>query len=284
MDGRIWIAGFVSATCIDACPDAVERLAILHDGLPGDIPLVTFVVDGKSLWPTRPSAAQDRRRWTVCQGNSVDADDEEQVRRLATEFLRVAEETLNGLKDRAPAAVIVPVDRRGRPQGVYHLDDAAVGKVDPVVAAAWGDTEFLVTLHRHGRREVRLNALVAALLLAGYVLIRYRLIPAHLTCMGLAGLITMILVGLGLGYVDFATSVPMRGVGWARPSYFAVLLGHTILLSLSTLAALTLVYLALRRRFESHKAIARWIAPAWIGVCVAGVAIHYLLELWFPAG
>jgi len=205
------------------------------------------------------------------------------VRRLATEFLLVAEETLDGLKDRAPAAVIVPVDLRGRPQGIYKLDDAAVGEDDPVVAAAWGDAEFLVTLHRHGGWEVRLNALVAALLLAGYFLIRYRLIPAHLTCMGLAGLFTMILVGLGFGYVDFATSVPMRGAGWARPSYFAVMLGHTILLSLSTLAALTLVYLALRRRFERHKAIARWVAPAWIGVCVAGVAIHYLLGLWFPA-
>ena len=44
--------------------------------MPDDVPLVTFVVDGAGQWPRRPTPAQERRNWLICQGNDVDADSE----------------------------------------------------------------------------------------------------------------------------------------------------------------------------------------------------------------
>ena len=47
MSGRIWVATFVSAGCADDCEATLARLARLHDGLPDDVPMVTFIVDGE---------------------------------------------------------------------------------------------------------------------------------------------------------------------------------------------------------------------------------------------
>ena len=60
LDGRVWVASFISAGCIDACEGTIERLSRLRDGLPGGVRLVTFVVDGTGLWPRRPTAAAER--------------------------------------------------------------------------------------------------------------------------------------------------------------------------------------------------------------------------------
>jgi uncharacterized membrane protein YozB (DUF420 family) len=39
---------------------------------------------------------------------------------------------------------------------------------------------------------------------------------------------------------------------------------------------------ALRRRFDTHKKIARWTWPLWMYVSVTGVVIYFLLYQIFP--
>jgi putative membrane protein len=282
MNDRIWVASFVSADCIDDCPETMLRLSRLLDGLPDDVPLVTFVVDGAGQWPRRPAPAEDRRDWVICQGNDVDADSEIEVRRLATESLLVPAADLDGLSRRTPSAVIVPVDHRGRPLRTYSIEQGNPGDSDIPVAGAWGDVEFRVTLNRNARREAWLHAVVPLLLFAGVILAWRGLVQIHPICMGLAGVITVVLLGFGFSYSDFAVSVPFRGSGWARPLYFSVLTMHTVLTGLIVVLALTAIYYAARRQIERHTAMTRWLAPAWIGVASSGAVVYYLLSVWFP--
>ena len=282
MQGRIWVATFISAACIDDCEATIARLSRLHDGLPEDVPLVTFVVDTTGLWPSRPAPAEDRRDWIICQGNDVDADSEAEVRRLATDSWLVRAADLAGLSRRAPSAVIVPIDDRGRPLGVYTATDADPGENDPPIARAWGDVEFRVALDPRSWRQAWLHVFVSILLVAGMILARLRLLQIHPVCTGLAVLITVVLLGYGYGYIEFATAFAFRGSGWARPLYFSVLATHTALTALILILALTAIYYALMRQPGRHTALTRWLAPAWFAVAVSGVLVYGLLSIWFP--
>jgi uncharacterized membrane protein YozB (DUF420 family) len=283
MRGRVWVASFVSAQCLEDCPSAVERLAGLHDGLPRGVPLVTFVVEVRGLWPPRPTAAQDRPGWVICQGNAADADAEEEVERLATDYLHVPPELLAGLARAEPASVVVPVDRRGRVRRVYALSEPPGGRADPGVASAWGDVEFLTELHRHPLRDATLYGLVALFLLGGVACARLGLLRVHpLFTIG-GAVLTIGLVGSTFHYVDAAASVPFRGTGWWRPLYLAVMGIHGVVSAAMVALGLTLVYHAVRRQNPRHRALARWVAPAWIAAAVTGSIVYGLLHLWFGA-
>jgi putative membrane protein len=287
MRSRIWVASFVGAGCLADCEATVRRLARLHDGLPDDVPLVTFVLGNPAQWPRRPAAADTRRDWIICQGNDVDADGESEVRRMASESLGVSEADLSALRSErsdvgGPGAIVVAMDELGRPMGVYEIDEADAGETDAPVAGAWGDVEFRVTLHRHAARDAWLHGIVLLLLIAGVILAWRGMVQIHPVCMGLAGAITLVLLASGFGYADFAASVPSRGSGWARPLYFSVLVAHTVLTGLIVILALTAIYHAIRRQFVRHTAMTRWLAPAWIAVALAGALVYGLLATWFP--
>ena len=40
---------------------------------------------------------------------------------------------------------------------------------------------------------------------------------------------------------------------------------------------------ALRQRFDSHRAIARWTWPIWMYVSVTGVLVYLMLYQFYPA-
>jgi uncharacterized membrane protein YozB (DUF420 family) len=67
-----------------------------------------------------------------------------------------------------------------------------------------------------------------------------------------------------------------------RQVYLAILLSHTVL---AMVVALWLVpatlYRAVRRRFDAHRALARWTFPAWLYVAVTGVLIYCMLYHWY---
>lgn len=122
-----------------------------------------------------------------------------------------------------------------------------------------------------------LNATSALLLLAGYLNIRRRAIPAHRACMVAAVATSILFLASYLLYHARVGSVPYRGTGWIRPVYFAILITHTVLAAVIVpLVAITLVR-ALRRRFDQHAAIARWTLPIWFYVSITGVVIYMML-------
>lgn len=122
-----------------------------------------------------------------------------------------------------------------------------------------------------------LNSVSALLLLAGYLFVRRRRMAAHRRCMLAAlGSSALFLVSY-LIYHFSVGSVRFQGQGWPRTVYFAVLVSHTVLATAIVPLVLVTVTRALRRRFDRHRAIARWTLPLWLYVSVTGVVVYWML-------
>ena len=122
-----------------------------------------------------------------------------------------------------------------------------------------------------------LNATSACLLILGILCIRAKRISAHaLFMLGALGVSAAFLVSY-LAYHAQVGSVRFLGTGWRRPVYFTILVTHTILAIVIVPLALRTLFLALRKRFPAHVAIARWTFPLWLYVSVSGVTVYWML-------
>lgn len=122
-----------------------------------------------------------------------------------------------------------------------------------------------------------LNGLAAILLIAGYYYIRKRDLQKHRACMLTAFSCSVLFLISYLIYHYQVGSVRYQGTGALRTVYLTILATHTVLAAaVPFLAAITLVR-ALRKRFEKHRAIARWTLPIWLYVSVTGVVIYLML-------
>ncbi len=122
-----------------------------------------------------------------------------------------------------------------------------------------------------------LNALSGALALAGFVAVRRGRRDVHRRLMlGAVATSALFLAG-------YLTRVALTGVhrfpgtGLLRATYLAVLGSHTVLAA--AVAPLVLVTLALgvRRRYATHRRVARATLPVWLYVSVTGVLVYVLL-------
>ena len=128
-----------------------------------------------------------------------------------------------------------------------------------------------------------LNALSAALLVLGWLLIKRRLVTAHRLSMGAAFLCSVLFLASYLYYHSHAGHVPFTAQGWIRPVYFFILISHIVLAAVVPFLAVWTLARALRGEFEKHKRIARWTYPVWVYVSVTGVAVYLLLYRIYPA-
>lgn len=122
-----------------------------------------------------------------------------------------------------------------------------------------------------------LNALSAALLFTGWVLVRRRRLAAHRRVM-LAALTSSAL--FLVSYVTYHVqvgSVRFQGQGVLRRAYFAILLTHTVLAVAIVPLVLVTVSRALAQRFDRHRRIARVTLPLWAYVSVTGVVVYWML-------
>ena len=122
-----------------------------------------------------------------------------------------------------------------------------------------------------------LNSVSAVLLLAGYFFVRRRRLAAHRRCMLAALGSSALFLASYLIYHFSVGSVRFQGQGWPRTVYFAVLVSHTVLATAIVPLVLVTVTRALRRRFDRHRAIARWTLPLWLYVSVTGVVVYWML-------
>jgi len=72
-------------------------------------------------------------------------------------------------------------------------------------------------------------------------------------------------------------SVRFQGQGWVRTLYLSILATHTVLAAAVPVLAIVTLSRALRRRFDRHRAIARWTLPIWLYVSVTGVVVYWML-------
>lgn len=250
---KISLAAFVTAHEPEERRERLSRIASLAETLPGRVRLVLFLSDDA------PRAdVPDAGRWRVLRGPRRD------VSALATSVF--------GFDPEAGDALVACVDRAARVRSRYPL-------------AAWEDVardaRFLLAIDSRPLLHAALNGSSAVLLALGFLFIRQKRLAAHMACMVLAALVTVVFLGSYVYYHYHVGSMPFRGEGWVRPVYFAVLLSHTVLAAFVAPLAGSLFFLAARRSFDRHRRIARWTLPLWLYVSLTGVLIYFMLYVWF---
>jgi putative membrane protein len=122
-----------------------------------------------------------------------------------------------------------------------------------------------------------LNGLATALLLVGWVFIRYKRIVWHQCCMVAAFAVSCVFLVTYLLHHAQVGSVAYQGQGLSRLIYFAVLIPHIVLAAPVVPLALITLYRGYTRRVESHRAIARITLPLWLYVSASGVVVYFML-------
>lgn len=125
--------------------------------------------------------------------------------------------------------------------------------------------------------NAQLNATSAILLLAGFLCIRANKITAHAGFMLSAFVASTLFLASYLIYHAQVGSVRFLGTGWVRPVYFSLLIPHTVLAITIVPLVLRTIFLAARKRFSEHRAIARWTFPLWLYVGVSGLLVYWML-------
>lgn len=126
------------------------------------------------------------------------------------------------------------------------------------------------------------NAISTVLLTCGFLFIKSGRQSAHIKCM-VGALIssTFFLIGY-LTYHAQVGHTSFSNPAWFRPYYLFLLLTHILLAAAIVPLVLITVVQALRRRWETHKRVARITLPLWLYVSVTGVVIYFLLYHIFP--
>jgi uncharacterized membrane protein YozB (DUF420 family) len=125
-----------------------------------------------------------------------------------------------------------------------------------------------------------LNASSGILLVAGYLAIRQRAVRLHKICMLSALGVSAVFLGCYLYYhfvVKDGTPTKFQGTGWIRPTYFTILISHTILAATVAPLAIITAYLGISNRLIRHMKLARWTLPIWLYVSVTGVVVYWML-------
>jgi len=131
--------------------------------------------------------------------------------------------------------------------------------------------------------DASLNGTSAVLLLVGRSFIKRGRMAAHRVVMITALVSSTLFLSSYLYYHWHVGSVHFQGQGWARPVYFSILISHTILAAVIVPMIIITLSRALRKRFDRHRAIARWTYPLWLYVSVTGVVIYFMLYKLFAA-
>jgi putative membrane protein len=122
-----------------------------------------------------------------------------------------------------------------------------------------------------------LNGVSACLLVTGWMFIRRRAISKHRACMLTAFAVSAAFLVSYVVYHANVGSVRFQGQGIVRPIYFTILITHVVLAAAILPLALITLSRALARRFDRHRALARWTLPIWLYVSVTGVVIYWML-------
>jgi protein SCO1/2/putative membrane protein len=290
--GRIWVAGIIFTRCPGPCRQLSTAMGRLQAALPtdGSVQLVSLTADPEFDTPEvlRRYAEQyraDPARWLFLTGPR------QEINRLATGDLLLALAETAAESRAHPqdlfvhSTKFVVVDGAGQVRGLFEgTDPASDAQVRRTIAALRRAHGSMTTQGLPGINAC-LNGLSAALLLAGYVCIKRQRREAHRNCMVAALLTSTLFLA---GYLTYHASVSgltrFREPAWFRPLYLALLASHTVLAGLVVPLVLATVYGAWRRRFEQHRAVARWTWPVWLYVSVTGVLIYLLLYRIFPQG
>jgi uncharacterized membrane protein YozB (DUF420 family) len=122
-----------------------------------------------------------------------------------------------------------------------------------------------------------LNAISAALLTYGWVLIKRGRIEQHRRCMLAAFGTSALFLASYVVYHANIGSRPFQGQGAIRAVYFAILITHVVLAAAILPLSLVTLRRGLTAQYDRHRRIARWTLPIWLYVSVTGVIVYVML-------
>jgi putative membrane protein len=122
-----------------------------------------------------------------------------------------------------------------------------------------------------------LNGTCAVLLVCGRIAIARKRPTVHRSLMVSAFVTSCLFLTSYLTRVYLTGTHKDPHTGFFHDAYMAVLGTHMILAILVVPMVLTALYLAYKKRFERHRALARWTFPVWLYVSVTGVAVYVML-------
>ena len=125
------------------------------------------------------------------------------------------------------------------------------------------------------------NGLSAIALITGFLLIKRKRVAAHRAAMLTAFVFsTLFLVSYIANHWlhgDMLFPGPHNAV-WI--TYIVILISHITLSVVALPLVLITFFLALTRRFQAHRKVARWTYPIWLYVSITGVIVGAMLASW----
>lgn len=122
-----------------------------------------------------------------------------------------------------------------------------------------------------------LNGTAALLLFIGFLAIRSGKESIHKKCMGTAFVLSCLFLISYLTRIFLEGTHRYPGDGFGRTFYLILLTSHIILAAFVPFLAVRTIYLAMKRRLETHKKWAKVTLPIWMYVSVTGVVIYLML-------
>lgn len=121
------------------------------------------------------------------------------------------------------------------------------------------------------------NAIAAALLVTGFILVKQHRLHGHRRAMLGAFASSCLFLFVYLLHHWHSGLVYYSGTGWRRALYFTILGTHTPLAAVIPVLALITLSFAWRGKFSRHRRWARWTLPIWLYVSVTGIAVYLML-------
>ena len=122
-----------------------------------------------------------------------------------------------------------------------------------------------------------LNATAGVLLFTGWRFVRAGRVAVHRAFMVAAFACSVAFLTSYLTRMWLSGPHVYPGEGWDRVFYLVLLTTHVSLAACVPPLALRTLYLALRRRYATHRRWARITFPIWMYVSVTGVAVYWML-------
>jgi uncharacterized membrane protein YozB (DUF420 family) len=176
-------------------------------------------------------------------------------------------------------ALVTQASRRAQPRwvGILPAVNASLNALSAaLLLAGWG----MIRRHHYGR-EIPTDRTISTS--PSTVLSGQPLPKAHASLMVLAFSASTLFLASYLTYHAQAGSVPFPHGGIIRITYFTILLSHTVLATVSVPLILMTLFSAMRRNFGRHLWIAPLTFPIWLYVATTGVLIYLMLYQIPPA-
>ncbi len=123
------------------------------------------------------------------------------------------------------------------------------------------------------------NTLSTLSIVAGIMAIRRGYKKLHAFSMATALTFSGLFLVSYVVYHHFQGDTIFTGTGIIRPIYFFILISHIVLTAVALPMIFGTVGLAITKKFDAHRKLARWTYPLWLYISVTGVLIYVMLNL-----